>query len=275
MAFKKSSVLTVFQPAAYLYRKTNMDDIRAWLSGSKDWNTGIILLEKYHRNKFFVKNFRLSNPVINMGKLEYELKKLLGIPLSDIFNKVNITKLPVKQITIVKEPKIITLAKEEIYNLYTKISIAHRHLFELGESNAAEVTAKRKQILDERAPLIKRYEKIYLLKEEYFKTGVIPVELPSLLEKGDGEQDKKNGPVKKGDNQNKFAALSDIELVKKEHALRVSIGKLKNRLAYQSLSKGETPNPMPEGPLREKLFARLSAFEADIESISNLITERK
>ena len=243
-----------------------MDDIKAWLSGSKDWSAGIALLEKYHKNKFFVKNFRLSSPQANKGKLEYELKKLSGIPLSAIFTGKKGDNQPQKHIPQSKEPGIITAAKDEIYNLYTKISIAHRHLFELGESNSEDVVAKRKQILDERLPLIKRYEKIYLLKEEYFKTGIIPDELPQLL-----SEDKD----KKGDNQNKFSHLSDIELLKKEHALRVSIGKIQNRLQYQSLTKGTTPNPMPECPLRTKLAGKLSEFQTDLTVIANLINARK
>ena len=251
-----------------------MDDIKAWLSGSKDWSAGIALLEKYHKNKFFVKKFRLSSPQANKGKLEYELKKLLGIPLSAIFTGKKVDNQQQKHIAQGKEPNIIeskepgiiTAAKEEIYNLYTKISIAHRHLFELGESNSEDVVAKRKQILDERLPLIKRYEKIYLLKEEYFKTGTIPDELPQLL-----SEDKD----KKGDNQNKFSQLSDIELLKKEHALRVSIGKIQNRLQYQSLTKGTIPNPMPECPLKTKLTGKLSEFQTDLTAIANLINARK
>ncbi|MDL2309439.1 hypothetical protein LJC53_07655 [Bacteroidales bacterium OttesenSCG-928-C03] len=208
-----------------------MDDIKAWLSGERDWTAGIALLEKYHKNRFFVKNFRLSNPASHSGKLEYELKKLAGIPLADIFSGKTGGKPVSKEKPGNKEPRVITAAKDEVYKLHTQISIAHRHLYELGESNSEDVVKKRKKILDDRLPLIKRYEQIYLLKEEYFKTGAVPEELPALLteEKGERKADK---DVKKGDNQNKFAELSDIELFKKEHAIKVHIGKINNRLQY-------------------------------------------
>lgn len=255
-----------------------MDEIKAWLQGNKDYGHGLLLLQKYHPNKFLVRNFLNASPLYYAAKLEYELKKLLGIPLTEIFTQtLNTAQLIKLANPAIKEkrdpekviPEIIHKAKDELYRLFTAISIAHRKLFELGESNSKDVVKQRRKILDERLPLIVKYEKIYLLKEQYFQTGIIPEELSEwLLEKGTA-----NKPA--NDKFSILQSLSDIELVKKAHSVKISLNKTNNRLLFQSLTKAEHPNPMPNGTLREKLEAKLTLLNEELKYINALIEKRK
>lgn len=242
-----------------------MDEIRQWLDGGRNYAEGVALLAKLHPNKFFVSHFLNGTPKRHADKLEYELRKFLSQASKQTPKKAVITK----QSPAI--PPIILRAKDAVYELFTKISVMHRNLYELGESNTEDVVSARKKILDERAPLIRRYEQTYLLKEKYFDTGTVPAELVSLLD-GEVQQVEETGPPSP---RSAFAELSDIELVRKEHALKVAIGKQKNRLQYQSLKKMDEANPMPPGPLREKVERKLAELRAEYAEVSKLLEERQ
>ena len=60
-------------------------------------------------------------------------------------------------------------------------------------------------------------------------------------------------------------------LLKKNATSRITRAKCK--LEYQTETKGETPNPMPEGPKREKLLAKIANEEKLIEAIDMAIAK--
>jgi len=251
-----------------------MDDIKTWLqTEDKKYADGVALLEKYHKNKMLIRHFRNANPVFNAKKLEYELKKLTGIPLIVLFAE-NATKQKTVHVTTTALPEIIKQAKNIVYELFTNISIMHRKLFELGEGNSEDIVKKRKELLEERLPLIKRYEQIYLLKEQYFTTGIIPKELPLLL-----NEHVKNSAETEGNPDDtpscKLHLLSGVELMKKKQAITVAINKIQNRLQYQSLTKTEQPNPMPPSPSRDKIETKLATLKDELKKILQLIDEKK
>ena len=77
------------------------------------------------------------------------------------------------------------------------------------------------------------------------------------------------------DSRAELEKLSDMELLKKEHSLKVNINKTRNRLEYQALKKLDTPNPMPESPLRSKLEARLADLRTQYTTITEIIESRR
>ena len=159
-----------------------MDDILQWLTNGKDYKTGVAVLDRHIRNKALIRHFQFSTPKCAAAKLEYELRKLLkGVATAQTkptqsapttpFITVSKPKVVKSKATI---PTIIVQAKDELYDLFTAISTAHRKLYELGEGNSEDVVAQRRRILEDRLPLIRRYEKLYPLKEKYFDTGEVP-----------------------------------------------------------------------------------------------------
>jgi len=247
-----------------------MDDIKTWLqSQNKDYSKGVELFEKHHKNKMLARYFNNGKPATHAKKLEYELKKLIGIPLTILFAENSIEEKPV--VTIALLPEIIKQAKTAVYELFTSISIAHRHLYELGESNAEEIVKQRKQLIDERLPLIRRYEQIYLLKEQYFTTGVISPELPLLLHEHANSGTQTQPPS----TDCKIRQLSGVELMKKRQSTIVIINKLQNRLQYQKQTKADKPNPMPPSPLRDELEAKLATLKEELAKIVQLIEKKK
>jgi len=252
-----------------------MQEIINWLqSEEKIYKQGVEFFEKHHKNKILIRYFRNGKSPAHAKKLEFELKKLTGVPLKQIFaeNQKQIQNVYIKDnIAVTEIPQLIKEAKKSVYELFTKISIMHRNLYELGEGNEKNIVKKRKSILDERLPLIKLYEQIYLLKEEYFITGKIPQDLPALLQK----MNTIDVTTAKPEEDCEFAHLSGVELMKKKQSLIVSINKTKNRLDYQNNSKKEKLNPMPNSPLREELEKKLTWFKKQFNKIVELINGKK
>lgn len=247
-----------------------MDDIKTWLqSQNKDYSKGVELFEKHHKNKMLTRHFRLGKASTHAKKLEYELKKLTGVPLTVLFAENTTEEQQVATIALL--PEIIKQAKTAVYELFTAISMAHRKLFELGESNSEDVVTQRKTLLEERLPLIRRYEQLYLLKEQYFNTGVISPELPMLLSEQANSDTETPPQILDG----KIQPLSGVELMKKKQATTVAINKIQNRLQYQSLTKAEKPNPMPASPKREELKKKLATLKDNLAKILQQIEENK
>ena len=256
-----------------------MDDIIQWLTNGKDYAEGVAVLGRYTKNRALIRHFLCTTPKFAAAKLEYELRKFLKAkPVSIAKPTVTTTA---KQVITTPElqtanrktpiPDIIAQAKNELYELFTAISIAHRKLYELGEGNSEDVVAERRRILQDRLPLIRRYERLYLLKEKYFDTGVVPAELPRMLAERVVEEPK---PVQDS-SRKELESLSDIELMKKAHSLKVNINKTRNRLEYQSLKKLDIPNPMPESPLRSKLEAKLADLRKQYTLVTQILESRK
>ena len=256
-----------------------MDDILQWLTGDKDYLAGIALLERHQRNRMLVQHFRHSTPKFAAAKLEYELRKLLKgkviavvqtKPTAPPWTVINVSN-PKAAKTETPIPSIIVQAKDELYELFTAISTAHRKLYELGEGNSEDIVAQRRRILEYRLPLIRRYEKLYPLKEKYFDTGEVPAELVRMVREKVEEQP---APVPV-DGRAELEKLTDMELLKKEHSIKVNINTTRNRLEYQANKKLDTPNPMPESPLRSKLEAKLADLRSQYTIITEIIESRR
>ena len=256
-----------------------MDEILQWLTNGKDYNTGVSILERHHKNRTFVQHFRHTTAKFAAAKLEYELRKLLKgkseaatrtRPTAPPWTLINVSK-PKAAKSETPIPSIIVQAKGELYELFTAISTAHRKLYELGEGNSEDVVAQRRRILEDRLPLIRRYEKLYPLKERYFDTGKVPDELVRIIREKVVEEP---APVPM-DARAELEKLSDMELVKKEHSIKVNINTTRNRLEYQANRKLDTPNPMPESPLRSKLEAKLADLRSQYTIITEIIESRR
>lgn len=247
-----------------------MDDIIQWLAGGKDYAQGVAIFGRYAKNAALVRHFQCTTAKFAAAKLEYELRKLLkGRAITSQLPRTVITTPKPMQPTAV--PDTIAQAKNELYELFTAISTAHRKLYELGEGNSEDIVAQRRRILEDRLPLIRRYEKLYPLKEKYFDTGEVPAELVRMVREKVEEQP---APVPM-DGRAELEKLSDMELLKKQHSIKVNINKTRNRLEYQALKKLDTPNPMPDSPLRTKLEAKLNDLRNQYATITKIIEPRQ
>ena len=247
-----------------------MEDIIQWLASGKDYAEGVRIFGRHSKNPALLRHFQCTTAKFAAAKLEYELRKFVkGAAATSQPQRTVITTPKPKQPTAV--PDTIAQAKNELYELFTAISTAHRKLYELGEGNSEDVVAQRRRILQDRLPLIRRYEKLYLLKERYFDTGEVPAELVQMI----AEKVREPPAPAIKESPNEFEKLSDIELMRKEHAIKVAINKTRNRLQYQALKKLDTPNPMPESPLRSKLEAKLANQRQQYTLVTQILESRK
>lgn len=282
-----------------------MEDIKQYLISSKrDYREGVAIFAKHCSNKFLVGSFSRGSAFSMQHKLEYELKKILGIPTEILFNqkcsneqllsvffkkeiKKQVSKVVEKQPEqilnkIEKQPstcpanvnpeyfEIIHQCKDELFNLSMKIALIHNELFEFGKGNSETLCIKRKRLLDKRKPLIKLYDRLYELKEEYFRTEKMPEELKKLIEKtGTSEE-----TVEKNTSKEKISNLTDIQLLRKKTALASSITKLQNKITYQSISKLPQPRPLPTGTVRTAAEKKLKMLKNDYKQVMKSIEER-
>ena len=272
-----------------------MEEIKSWLIDARhEYTKGVEIFLKYCNNRCLGNTFIRGDAKL-LDKLEYEMKKLIGIPLEKIFDQtcsneqlindycprqkqtVSTVKstMPVKPVIVqikkeIQIPSIITEAKAEIRMLYSTIDKMHSELYELGTENDPDTVDKRRNILQKRKPLISKVEKLYNLKEEYFRTNKVPDELTSLLQK----ENEKNTLIEPHKPDSYLSKLSDIELSKRKQSLSSSITKTQNKLSYQSISKLSESRPMPAGPLRDKTEKKLKSLKTEYKKVLKLIEER-
>lgn len=282
-----------------------MEDIKQYLIDSKrDYREGASLFSKYSKNKYLADYF-LRGDASLQNKLDYELKKILEIPLTLLFNQKCsneqlLSTFFKKEIRKQQDPKvvekqpehilnkikqeqspcpanvnpeyyqIIRRCKDELFDLSTKIATIHNELFEVGKGNSETLCNKRKKLLDKRKPMIRLYDRLYELKEEYFRTEKMPEELKKLIEKtGTSEE-----TVEKNTSKEKISNLTDIQLLRKKTALASSITKLQNKITYQSISKLPQPRPLPTGTVRTAAEKKLKMLKNDYKQVMKSIEER-
>ena len=257
-----------------------MNDIQEWLVSEMIYTEGVAIFERHCKNKIFVRSFKNGNAKIMGKKLEYEMKKLLGIPLpqilqqrcsnQELINQLQVTSYKLQannqihKFTNKQIPAIILQAKELRNELFTQIADFHKDLYELGEENTQAIVKKRKNLLDRRKPLIERHEKIYHAIEEYFLSKIIPNSLNLLLSE----------PVIMQKNKICFDYFSDIQLVRFKNKFASKISRLKNLLKFQTYTAQAEPNPMPEGSKRKEIELRLKELTKDYKEIVQLIKSR-
>lgn len=163
---------------------------------------------------------------------------------------------------------------------------AQRLMAEVGEQNDEESMARRKQFSDEIEECTALMERLYPLFERYQSGAEISTE---EVEKALGMQQATSTTPSSTSSENTAAtesgaahtsgAASDLEgktreelvLLKKNAISRITRAKCK--LEYQAETKGETPNPMPEGPKRTQLLAKIANEEKLIEAIDMAIAK--
>lgn len=270
-----------------MLNNSNRNEIEKWLKSEMDFDHGFLLLSKYTKNRILLKKRNIP-----LAKIEFELRKMIRTNQSEViklqskvtpFNRVEqkplsnplISTVP-KNTTKKKDPKnfdaVIVSAKFQVQELIKRIDVIHKDLYDLGTSNDIETVRKRKEILEKRIPLIEKYNKLYELKEEYFKTGVLDPELKKLVKsKIEDEititQTKVIVPV------SELSKQTDVELLKRKQQLSSSITKTKNLLKYSSIKKLEFENPLI-GDDKKNADKKLKDLKNEQNMIINEISRR-
>lgn len=245
-----------------------MDEVKQWLeSPTKDYKLGVSLYKKYGKNKALARTFERGSERFWLSKLTYEIGKLTGTasaPKSSIRASSSNKEEPI--------PELIMACKKEISSLYSIIGRMHSDLYEIGTSNNDEAIKQRKAILDKRKDIIIRADKLFLLKEDWFAGNkAVLDEIKSLLTMPLDNQPSLELNVSSFDN---IHSMTDIQLVKRKSQLRSYITKTKNMLDFQSIRKGDSPTPMPEGPKRKSFEKRLGDLKKEYSIVLTELDKR-
>ncbi len=268
-----------------------MNEIQQWIDNpNRDYAAGVSIFARYSSNKGMARTLSKGTARFWMDKLVYEMRKLSkqdhvrenGQAVSKICPSKNVktAENPIrwdwKNVQHLSRrdaiPEVIMSAKAEISTLYNRIDKAHRELYDLGISNDRSVVAKRKKILDERKPIIVLADTLYRLKEDWFAgdDSVLP-KIKEIVSAPIAAHPSVSAPKKATAD---VSFMSDIELAKRKTQLRSSITKCSNMLTYQSIRKGESPTPLPEGKKRSEYEEKLSALKSEFSVICKEIEKR-
>ena len=156
-------------------------------------------------------------------------------------------------------PEIEKVLKEHSRLLGVR-SDYHKQMSKVPEDNTPESVAKRKELSDMISNCSMQIEKLYAAKEAYFTTGTMP-DMQVLFPLPESKKE-----VKLPDDPEALAKM--------KKNLQNSVYKSQNQLEYQSDSKKDAPDPMPEGAQRIKLVKRIQANQKTIEKINLKLAQR-
>lgn len=287
--------------------KEGFIDIIGWLKSDRDYNAGVLLYQKFGKNRtlkslFPGKEKRYAN------KLAIELAKTAGISIIDFQNnnfgddtkvkkqdlnradsKTNIPvitsqkldiippfkptgNVPLVDNTPVSEYPPMVRKLLHLYNsLYHKRSVLHKQMGDLPQNNEPENVEKRKQISDQLELISAKLDPLYDAKKKYLEEKILPEELNFEEFEAVLNDQVKTKPAAKKTSKKKetpIEEMSEAELIKKRTNLRIQLTKQKNLLEFQHTSaKGKEPNPMPEGPKKQKVLDKISKLEQQLSII--------
>lgn len=248
-----------------------MEEIKRWLEDpQRDYAEGVALYACYGKNRLFARSLAHGTARFWQPKLEYELRKLLAALKARGATppKPRPTRKASGGNTV--EPVAILAAKKEIVSLYGIIGKMHRELYDIGTSNSSDAVKARKKILDRRIPIIERAERLYVLKEEWYAGNAGAAdEIAALLAAPLEKQPSIAVPPR-----TEVSEMSDINLSKRKAQLRSSITKTKNILDFQSIRKGDTQSPMPDGPKRTEFEKKLKGLKKEYAEVSAELNRR-
>ena len=156
---------------------------------------------------------------------------------------------------------------------YKRRDRLHREMRAVGEGNDTESMARRK-VLSERIDMLTDYmDTIYPLKEAYHADGTVPTE-EQMADIGTYDvwearhaptgTDGTAGSEQAASFRNKeedFASMGIEELRKRRNSIRTMLVRKQNQLLYQSYSRQEKENPMPDSPERIRLEKQVRVLQ--------------
>ena len=256
-----------------------------WWYGGRDYQTGAMLLSKYSKNR------KLSATLLKPGKENFGGKQKLAYELTKAvrLNWKQMPELSVVETEIQKEssgkteqktvhqketdssenslpddfepeyPTLIRRIKYEYSKLYNKRSMSHRKMGDVNTANSKENNSIR-------ASFLKRIKSISQ-KLDFYHSFISKFEINKTVPEEDTVFPPTDDPEELPD---------DIkELVRMQKNIRWTIIRNKNTLLYQQRTKAEKENPMPAGPLRDKIRSKIEAAEKTLELVNEKISHVK
>lgn len=254
--------------------------IKSWIEDpNRNYDEGVALFVKFGGNRFQARYFENTQARFAINKLAYELGKLAKQGKGDVETPIQMPdnhpheteghplepENPIQDSdgtsSKVDIPEAAAIAKRIIHETWVEISRITEELYNVGTGNDEASMAQRKALLEERLPLIERYNQMYEAKEAFFAGEMTEEQLLVIIEnKPNGEKREEKEPVE-------YTKMSDLELTKKIHSVKQAINRASNQLLYQKDSKGKVENPLPDCPRRKELEERLKVKRTELDGL--------
>lgn len=160
-------------------------------------------------------------------------------------------------------PQIVQVLIRSFSDAYKKRDIIHRKMSQLPETNDEKTVELRAQYSREIDSLSELMDRLYQFKNAYDKDGKLP-------DKNDVDKiliAAKPIDIKVESSEDKITSMNKIQLQTRHHSLVNQIRRKNNLLLYQSKSKLEKENPMPECPKKVKTESQITKLKDELQKI--------
>lgn len=259
--------------------------IKQWVEDPKrSYSVGVALLDKHCTNRCLVRYFQNTVERFGMKKLTYELKKLalkvnepkpieppqaptvVDTPPTDEGGTTQTVDTPPSDSEKPPIPEVVAIAKGIVHDTWVELSRITEELYNVGTGNDETSMARRRALLEERLPLIERYNQMYEAKEAFFAGEMTEEQLLAVINREQPKVDNKQ--------PTDYSQLSDLELTKRIKAVKQVINRSGNQLLYQQNTVAETENPMPDCPRRRDIEQRILVSKAELETLTDIARHR-
>lgn len=261
-----------------------------WINGKRVFSQGIDILERSgfkpgvvgrlkragengpaasvrlkHLMLTLIQAWALPKSELQDSDLEHGVQDGKDIPVTDLVGELSIKEVGDKLEAggLEQLPQEIKDIVFDFRRAYIERDKLHRMLAELGEDNSTDVVEKRKNLSDGINRLSEEMDRMYPLFDEYVKK----YEVRTVNE----PQPDKEIPTKREGN---IEAMPTENLKFMKKSLSTKILRATNRLLYQSETKQEKANPMPDGPERVKYETKIKVLSGRLEQIKMELARR-
>lgn len=166
-------------------------------------------------------------------------------------------------------PEVMQILIRNFADAYKQRAKLTRQRYELGESNDEDVVNKRKALGESIDKLTDYMDVLASMRQAYESDGVLP-DLEKLNKtdvQGSGSEDAPDDSVD-------YKAMTTEKLKTRKKSLTNQITRKENMLLYQSDTKQEEENPLPDSPKRIKLLKQIENLKAEKSKVEYELAER-
>ena len=168
-------------------------------------------------------------------------------------------------------PEVMQTLIRNYSDAYKQRARLARQRYELGESNDEQSVEKRKTLGESIDRLTNYMDILIAMREKYEKDGVLP-DMDTLNNAPSAAEVKEEDG--KPEESVDYKSMSTDKLKTRRKSLTNQITRKENMLLYQSESKQEEENPLPDSPKRVKLEEQIENLKAEKSKVEYELAER-
>ena len=168
-------------------------------------------------------------------------------------------------------PEVMQTLIRNYSDAYKQRARLARQRYELGESNDEQSVKKRKTLGESIDRLTNYMDILIAMREKYEKDGVLP-DMDTLNNAPSAAEVKEED--EKQEKSVDYKSMSTDKLKTRRKSLTNQITRKENMLLYQSETKQDEENPLPDSPKRVKLEKQIENLKAEKSKVEYELAER-